>query len=131
MILGKHAEPLVRLDAHGAGGRLDLARQTLEERRLSGSVGADEPIAVARRELDVHLFEQGLAAERDGKVLDGDHAARASYAYDAQPSRETVGSTASAASSASTRDSTSGMEAAVSAGRSWFAMNPPLASSFP
>ena len=76
VILGKHAEPLVRLDAHGAGGRLDLARQALQERRLSGAVGADEPIAIAGRELDVHLFEQGLAAERDGEVLNGDHAGR-------------------------------------------------------
>ena len=73
VILGKHAEPLVRLDAHGAGGRLDLARQALQERRLSRAVGADEPIAIAGRELDVHLFEQALGAECDGKVLRGDH----------------------------------------------------------
>ena len=55
------------------GGAFQIAGQDLQKCGLTGTVGADDAVAVARHKLQVHLLEENAAAELDGKIADSDH----------------------------------------------------------
>ncbi len=68
----RHGEQVVAEGVHRARGRAHEAAQHVEERRLAGAVGADQP-ARAAGELDGHAVDRRHAAEAHREVLDLDH----------------------------------------------------------
>ena len=73
VVLLQNAHPLILGDHHLAGGRLQIPGEDPQEGGLSGAVGADDAVAVAGGELQVHVLEQGLSAEIETDVIDCDH----------------------------------------------------------
>jgi len=71
VILPQERERRPRLAMHHPRRRLDVAREDLG--RLAGAVRADEAVAVAREELDVHVLEEFAAAELDAETGSADH----------------------------------------------------------
>jgi hypothetical protein len=68
VVLLQHRQPLARGDGDLAGLRFDLAGQDLQEGRLAGTVGANEAVAVARRELNVDVFKKLAVAIPEANV---------------------------------------------------------------
>ena len=68
LVLAQDRHPLPGADGDVALIRLELAGEDLEKGRFSGAVGADEPIAVSRGELDVDVFEDDPLAIGEGYV---------------------------------------------------------------
>ncbi len=62
LILLEHRHPGLGQDAHLAGGGLQLAGEDLQEGGFARAVGADDAVAVALDELQVHMGEKRLAA---------------------------------------------------------------------
>ena len=73
VVLLQNAHPLILGDHHLAGGRLQIPGEDPQEGGLSGAVGADDAVAVAGNELQLHVLEQGLAAEVHAYIVDCDH----------------------------------------------------------
>ena len=73
VVLSEDRHSLARSDDHLSAVGLDLAGEYLHECGLSCSVGTDDAIAVARRELDVHVLEQYLGSIRKGNVASCNH----------------------------------------------------------
>ena len=73
LILIQFAEPHSGLQHDIAGAGLEIASQHLHERGFAGTVGADEPVAIAVGELDRDLLEERLGAELNGDVGGGKH----------------------------------------------------------
>jgi hypothetical protein len=69
-----HRQKVLVVGAYRSGDRPHEAAQHVEERRLAGAVGADEPAGPAG-ELDAHAVDRGHAAEADGQAVDRDHLA--------------------------------------------------------
>ena len=57
------------------GVRLEQARDAIEECRLSGAVGADDPVDAAPGDLDVDLVQGQDCSEGLAQALDLEHAA--------------------------------------------------------
>ena len=68
VVLLQHGQSLARGDDDIALVVLELARKYFQEGRLAGAVRADDPVAVARGEFQVNLFEEGLFGKGKGKV---------------------------------------------------------------
>ena len=73
LVLLELAQPLVRIERDVAAGRLEIAAENPDQRRLAAAVGADQPVPVAVAELDVDVLEQGLRPELDRDVGGGEH----------------------------------------------------------
>ncbi len=73
MVLLQEGEPLAWCDGDLPAGGIQLAGQDLQKGRLSRAVGADQAIAVAFRELDVHVLEKGPFAQTQCDVVRTDH----------------------------------------------------------
>ena len=69
MILLQEGQALARRDRHEALRRLELAREDLQERRLSGAVRADDAVAVSLGEFDVYVLEERLFTETQSDVI--------------------------------------------------------------
>ena len=52
---------------------LKLAAEELEEGGFSGAVCTDDAITVSVVECKIHVFEEKLTAEAEGKIMDCDH----------------------------------------------------------
>ena len=76
VVLREDAEPELLRDRDDARRRGFLSREDPQQRRLPRAVRPDEPVAVARVELDGDPLEEGLRAERLAEVGDRDHGAR-------------------------------------------------------
>jgi hypothetical protein len=68
LVLAEHRDPLTGGDGDLPLVALHLPRQDLQEGRFPRAVGADEPVAVARGELDVDVLEQDPLAVGKGDV---------------------------------------------------------------
>ncbi len=73
MILLQNAHALVVRDDDLAGGGLQFPGEDAQEGGLAGAVCADDAVAVAGGELQVHVLEEGLAAEVEAQIVDNDH----------------------------------------------------------
>ncbi len=73
LVLAQLAQSLVRVEHHVARARLEVAAEDLHERRLAGTVRADQAVAVAVAELDGDVLEQGLGPELHRDVGGGQH----------------------------------------------------------
>ena len=73
LVLLQHGHPGVGQDGHLAGGGLQVPGEDFQESRLSGAVGADDAIAVAPKELQVHMGEQRGAAVIQAQVGNSNH----------------------------------------------------------
>ncbi len=73
LVLLQNGDPLARVDGNGAGGGVQLSREDAQEGGLARAVGADDAIAVAGEELQVHMLEQPLTAELHTQIADCDH----------------------------------------------------------
>ena len=73
MVLLQNGHPLFLGDDDLAGGGLQIPGEDAEEGGLAGAVGADDAVAVAGNELQLHVLEQGLAAEVHAYIVDCDH----------------------------------------------------------
>ena len=73
---GDHVRRLARdvaaVEDHLARGRLQLAGQQIEERRLARAVRADDGVAVALLHLQADVFDRAQAAEVFAQVLDAE-----------------------------------------------------------
>ena len=74
VVLLEHRHPLVGRDDHLAGGRLQIAGEDAQEGGLACAVRADDAIAVAGDELQVHVLKQRLPAEVQRDIVDCNHA---------------------------------------------------------
>ena len=61
------------LDRHVAAGRLELARKDAQEGGFACAVGANDAVAVARRELQIDVLEQDGAGKLHAKIGNGYH----------------------------------------------------------
>src|SRR5947208_2115341 len=75
-LLRDEAEPRAALELDVAAIGLEGAADEVEQRRLAGAVAADEPDALARRDLRRGILDQGPAADPVGEARDGKHGAR-------------------------------------------------------
>ena len=73
LVLLQHRHPLFGRQGHAAGGGLQLAGENFDKGGLARSVGADDAVAVAGGELQVHPGKQHRGAELHGKVIDRKH----------------------------------------------------------
>ncbi len=76
MILLEDAELELLGDLDRALIRLLLSRDDLQQRRLAGSVGADEGVTFAWIEPHRDVLEEDLGAEALGELFEGDHRTR-------------------------------------------------------
>ena len=74
LVLAQDRDPLPGADGDLALVLLHIAGKDLEKGRFPGAVGADDAVAVPRRELDVDVFEQHPLAVGKGDVGNVDHA---------------------------------------------------------
>ncbi len=74
LVLTEHCDPLAGTHGDLPLVSLNLARKDLEKGGFAGAVGADEAIAVAGGELDVHVLEENPLAVGEGDVGCADHA---------------------------------------------------------
>ena len=63
LVLLQNGDPLARLDGNAAGGGIQIPGENPQEGGFARSVGADDAVAVAGQELQVHMLEQPLATE--------------------------------------------------------------------
>ena len=73
VVLAQHRHPHIFGHGHRPGGRLQLPLQNAEEGGFARAVGADDAVAVAGGELQVHVLEQGLLVEGHAQVRNDDH----------------------------------------------------------
>ena len=73
LVLLQNGNTLFGVDMDGAVGGLQLAGEDAQEGGLAGTVGADDAVAVAGQELQVHVLEQPLAAKLHAEIVDSDH----------------------------------------------------------
>ena len=73
VVLLEDAHPVLLGDHHLAGGWLQVPGEDAQKGGLAGAVGADDAVAVAGDEFQVHVLEQGLPGEVQGDVVDCDH----------------------------------------------------------
>ena len=73
VVLLQNAHAVVLGDHHLAGGGLQIPGEDAQKGGLAGAVGADDAVAVAGDELEVHVLEERLAGEVQGDVVDSDH----------------------------------------------------------
>ena len=73
MVLLQNGHPLFLGDDDLARGGLQIPGEDAEEGGLAGAVGADDAVAVAGNELQLHVLEQGLATEVHAYIVDCDH----------------------------------------------------------
>ena len=76
MVLAKDSHALAGGDHNIAGRRFQFAGEDLEERGFSGSVGADDAVAVAGGKLDIDILKEGLAAIGKRYILRCNHGAQ-------------------------------------------------------
>jgi hypothetical protein len=73
LVLAQEGHALVGIEADVASRGLQHTGKNLHEGGFSGTVGADQAVAVALAELDGDVFEQGLGPELHGDVVGGKH----------------------------------------------------------
>ena len=73
MVLLQNGHPLFLGDDDLARGGLQIPGEDAEEGGLASAVGADDAVAVAGNELQLHVLEQGLATEVHAYIVDCDH----------------------------------------------------------
>jgi len=73
LVLAQPPDPLVRVDRHRPGGRLELPAEDLHERGLSRAVRPDEAVAVPAPELHRDVGEKDLRPELHGNAGSDDH----------------------------------------------------------
>ena len=73
VVLLQNGYPLVGVNGDGTVGGIQLAGENAQEGGLTRAVGADDAVAVAGQELQVHVLEQPLAAELHTEVGNSDH----------------------------------------------------------
>ena len=76
LVLPEDADAGAAGDGDGALGRRLVAGEDLEERGLARPVGADEPVARARVELERHSLEEHAPSVGLGELGDADHGMR-------------------------------------------------------
>ena len=74
LVLLENGQARAGLEKHLAGGRLQLAGENFQKRRLARAVGADDAVAVAGGKLQVDLLKKNTAAKLHGKIGNGNHA---------------------------------------------------------
>jgi hypothetical protein len=74
MVLPQHAHPGAAGQRDGAVAGWLVARHDTNERRLARAVGAHQPVAAARVQLQRDAFEQRARAEGLGQILNAEHA---------------------------------------------------------
>ena len=73
LVLLEDGHPGLGQDGHLAGGGLQIPGEDFQEGGLAGAVGADDAVAVALGELQVHVGKEGLAAVGQRQVGNSDH----------------------------------------------------------
>lgn len=73
MVLLQDREALARTQLHGTLVGLQVAGDGAKKGGLAGSVGANDAIDVAARELDVYVFVKYSLAKLDGKIVERYH----------------------------------------------------------
>ena len=73
LVLLQHGHPLVRVHGDGAAGGVQLPGENPQEGGFAGAVGADDAVAVAGEELEIHILEQPLAAKLHTEIGYCDH----------------------------------------------------------
>ena len=63
MVLLEYGHPHARFEGYVPGGRVEIARKDAQERGFARAVGADDAVAIARREFEIHILKQRLTAE--------------------------------------------------------------------
>ena len=63
MVLFEYGHPHARLERYISGGRVEITRKDAQERGFARAVGADDAVAIARREFEIHILKQRLTAE--------------------------------------------------------------------
>ena len=79
LVLLQYRHAHVGQDGHGAAGGFQVPGQDLQKGGLASPVGADDAVAVAPGELQVHVRKQGLSAVLQPQIGDGDHSRLAPY----------------------------------------------------
>ena len=73
LVLLQNGNPLGGVDGNGAGGGIQLSGENPQEGGFARAVGADDAIAVAGQELQIHMLEQPLAAELHTEIAYCNH----------------------------------------------------------
>jgi hypothetical protein len=63
----------VRIERHVAAGRLEIAAENADQRRLAAPIGADQAVPIAVPELDGDVFDQRLCPELERDVGGSEH----------------------------------------------------------
>ena len=69
VVLLQHAHPVIRTDGHTAAGGLDHAGDDFQQGGLTGAVGTDDTVAVARHKIQVHILVQIVALKLQTYVI--------------------------------------------------------------
>ena len=81
LVLLQHRHADVGQQGHLAGGGVQLSGEDLQESGFTRAVGADNAVAVAPGELQVHVGKQGGPAILQAQVGDSDHGTLLLYVY--------------------------------------------------
>ena len=73
LILLEHRHAGLGQDGHLAGGGLQLAGEDFQEGGFTRAVGADDAVAVALGELEIHVGKEGLAAVGQAQIGNCNH----------------------------------------------------------
>ena len=73
VILLEHGDPLGFGDDDLPGGRLQIPAENPQEGGLACTVGADDAVAVAVGEFQIHIFKEGIAPELKAYVGNSNH----------------------------------------------------------
>ena len=73
LVLLQNGYPLVRVNGDAAGGGVQISGENPQEGGLAGTVGADDAVAVAGQELQIHMLEQPLTAKLHTEVANCNH----------------------------------------------------------
>ena len=68
MVLLQNCHALSLRHSYGAGIVFEFSRKHFQKSRFSGSVRADNAVAVARRKFHIDVFKQRLVAEFDTDI---------------------------------------------------------------
>lgn len=73
MILTKDGQTFSRRNFYRSAGRFDLTGQQLEKRGFSGTIGANNPIAVSRSKFEVYILIKDALAKLQRHIIRRNH----------------------------------------------------------
>ena len=76
VILAQNCHPFARIDTYIPAGRIDIPGQDFKKSGFTGTICANNPIAISRRKLDIYLVKQDSFSELERQIISSDHVDR-------------------------------------------------------